>query len=233
MNFGGTQSVFIDNNIFGAFEDPATPQQINGQNLVVNGDTSKASQLYLVSSATAALPTSLLPSGVSFCQCQFLQWGYWGGDLLTGNPNNDLLSRVDHGNINFWVAGVPTSVGDLNALASQSATGTYTGHAIGSVFNGALNANYVAAGGFNGTYNFGTQSGTMTVSNFDGNTISVSGKAPLNGANYSFGIAKTGVAGSINGAFFGPKAAETGGNFNFHTTLGPTYIASGIFAGKQ
>ncbi len=135
MNFGGQQSVFVDDSIFGAFEDPATPQQMQ---LTGGGNTTPTGQLYLVSSATAALPTSLLPSGASFCQCQYLQWGYWGGDLRTGNPTNDLISRVDHGHINFWVAGVPTSVGDLNTLASQSATGTYSGAAIGSVFNGAI-----------------------------------------------------------------------------------------------
>jgi hypothetical protein len=231
MNFGGENSVFVDDNIFGAFENKGVPQQINGQQLTVGPDTSEASKLYLISSSTAALPTSLLPSGVSYCQCQFLQWGYWGGDLLTGNPNNDLVSRIDHGNINFWVGGVPTSIGDLNTLASQSVTGTYTGHAIGSVFNAG--SNYVAVGGFTGTYNFGTQIGTMSVSNFDGKNFSTTGSAPLNGGKYSFTVAQPGVAGTINGAFFGPKAAETGGNFSVHTTAGPTYLASGIFAGKK
>jgi hypothetical protein len=239
MNFGGQNSVFVDDNIFGATEDKATPQQINGKQLTVAGDTTQGGQLYLVSSATAALPTSLLPSGASFCQCQFLQWGYWGGDLLTGNVTNDLISRVDHGHINFWVAGVPTSVGDLNTLTSQSATGIYTGAAIGSVYNGATASNYVAAGGFLGTYNFGPQTGTLTISNFDGNSFSTGTKPvklPLTGANYTFTLAPTAtapIAGTINGSFFGPKAAETGGNFAVHTTLGPTYIASGIFAGKQ
>jgi hypothetical protein len=234
MNFGGQQSAFIDNNIFGANEDPATAQQINGKQLTVGGDTGAASQLYLVSSATGALPTSLLPSGVSFCQCQFTQWGYWGGDLLTGNPTNDLLSRVDHGHINFWVAGVPTPAGDLNSLASQSAVGTYTGAAIGSVFNAG--SNYVAAGGFNGTYNFGPQTGTLTISNFDGKSFSTGTtpvKLPLNGANYTFPVAQTGLAGTISGSFFGANAKETGGNFAVHTTLGPTYIASGIFTGSK
>ena len=233
MNFGGQQSTFVDDNIFGAFEDRSVPQQINGQQLTVAGDTSEASKLYLVSSATAALPTNLLPSGVSYCQCQFLQWGYWGGDLLTGNPANDLLSRVDHGHINFWVAGVPTSVGDLNTLASQSAIGNYTGHAIGSVFNGASNASYVAVGGFTGTYNFGTQIGTVSVNNFDGQNFSTTGSAPLSGGKYNFTVNQLGLAGTINGQFFGPNAKETGGNFAVRATVGPTYLASGIFAGKQ
>jgi len=127
---------------------------------------------------------------------------------------------------------VPTPIGDLNTLASQSTVGTYTGHAIGSVF--IAGANYVAVGGFKGVYNFGTQIGTMTVSNFDGNpAISVTGSAPLTNGKYTFALAQPGVSGSIAGSFFGPKAAETGGNFAFQRTIGPTYIASGIFAGKQ
>ncbi len=41
------------------------------------------------------------------------------------------------------------------------------------------------------------------------------------------------IAGAINGGFYGQMAAETGGNFAFHTTAGPTYLTSGIFAAKQ
>jgi hypothetical protein len=232
MNFGGTKSVFIDDNIFGAFESNSAPQQINGQPLQVDGSTNHAGQLYLLSSAAAALPTGLLPSGASFCQCQYLQWGYWGGDLLTGNSSDSTVSRIDHGHINFWVAGTPTPAGDLNTLASQNASGTYSGAAIGSVNNAG--ARYVAAGGFTGMYNFGTHAGTWSITNFDGHSFSVSGTAPLTGSNYSFGGSAKGFAGAVNGSFYGPMAAETGGNFSFHSTVpGTTYLASGIFAGKR
>jgi hypothetical protein len=214
MNFGGQQSAFIDNNIFGAAEDPATTQQINGQQL------SQSGQLYLISSASATLPTSLLPSGVSFCQCQFLQWGYWGGDLTDNS-----LSRTDHGHINFWVAGIPT------VTTPTSGIGTYTGHAIGSVFNNG--SNYVAAGSFGGTYNFATQSTTFGVSNFDGKSFAAIGAANRTGANYTFGVSGSGLTGTMNGTFFGPAAAETGGNFSVKATSGATYLASGIFVGKQ
>ncbi len=229
MNFGGTQSVFVDDNIFGAFENTAAPQQINGQPLQVDGSTKHAGQLYLVSSATATLPTALLPSGASFCQCAYLKWGYWGGDLRTDNASNNTLSRIDHGHINFWAAGTPTPAGDLNTLASQSASGTYNGAAIGSVDNAG--ARYVAAGGFTGTFNFGTHTGTWALNNFDGHSFSTAGTAT--GSNYSFSGAAGGFAGSVNGSFYGPMAAETGGNFSFHTTTGPVYLASGIFAGKR
>lgn len=227
----GGREAFVDNNTFTALESQVNPQQINGQTLVVNGSQPKAGQLYLASSGVALPPTSLLPSGVSYCQCQFLQWGYWGGDLLTGNATDSTISRVDRGHINTWVAGVPTPLSDLNSLVGQSATGTYTGHAIGSVYNNG--SSYIAAGGFNGTYNFGTHAGTMTISNFDGRTFSASGTVPLTGANYTFGITSAGIKGSINGTFYGPKAAETGGGFAVQTTAGPTYLASGIYAGKQ
>src|SRR5439155_26459596 len=121
---------------------------------------------------------------------------------------------TDRGHINTWVAGVPTPIGDLNTLAAQAVTGNYAGHAIGSVFNNG--ASYLAAGGFNGTYNFATQNGTFAISNFDGHTFAASGKAPLTGAAYTFSLAAPGVTGSVNGPFYraGANAAkETGGSF--------------------
>jgi phosphatidylethanolamine-binding protein (PEBP) family uncharacterized protein len=229
MQFGGLTGApgaqaYVDDSTFAAAESQVNPQQIT-----INGTASQPTgQLYLASSGAAGAPASLLPSGVSYCQCQYLQWGYWGGDL---NSTVSGAARIDRGHINTWVAGVATSAGDLGTLANQSASGTYSGHAIGSVFNNG--ASYVAAGGFNGTYNFGTQIGTMAINNFDGHSFSATGKAPLNGANYNFGVTSPGATGTINGTFFGPMAKETGGSFAVQTTIGPKYLASGIFAGKQ
>ncbi len=226
-NAGGLQA-FVDNNIFAALESQVTPQQIT-----INGTASQPTgQLYLTSSGAAGTPTSLLPSGVSYCQCEHLQWGYWGGDLITGNPENASTPRIDRGHINTWVAGVPTSLSDLNSLQGVSATASYTGHAIGSVFNNG--ASYVAAGGFNGTYNFGTKSAVMNVTNFDGRSFSATATAPLTGPNYAFSSPSPFGTTSINGTFYGPAAAETGGNFAFQSATGlPTYLASGIYAGKK
>ena len=185
MQYGGLTGTaggqaFVDNNNFAALESQTNPQQI-----VVNGNAVQPNgQLYMVSSGAAGAPATLLPAGASYCQCQYLQWGYWGGDLTTANTSQSGAPRIDRGDINTWVAGVATPLSDLNSLISQSATATYTGHAIGSVFNNG--ASYVAAGGFTGTYNFGTQTGTMAVNNFDGHNFVASGKAPLTGANYTF-----------------------------------------------
>ena len=68
----------------------------------------------------------------------------------------------------------------------------------------------------------------------------VSGKATTAGGGTQYSVPITTItqqrvpiAGGINGSFYGPMAAETGGNFNFHTTAGPTYLTSGIFAAKS
>jgi hypothetical protein len=98
------------------------------------------------------------------------------------------------------------------------------------VFNNGQS--YVAAGGFNASYNFGTQTGSMAVTNFDNHNFAASGAAPLTGANYGYTVSSPGATGTINGTFYGPMAAETGGSFAVKTTVGPTYLASGIFAGK-
>ena len=198
---------------------------------VVNGNPAQAAQLYLLSSGAAPPPTSLLPPGASYCQCQYLQWGYWGGDITTANPAG---LRIDRGGINFWAAGPVTPNTDINMLAKQGAVGNYSGHLLGSVFTAG--AQYVAAGGLNASYNFGTNVGMFSVVNYDNGRFSFTAKGSpvISGATYKFGITNVaGLAGSINGSFYGPLAAETGGNFNFHTTTGPTYLTSGIFAAKR
>ena len=191
-----------------------------------------------MSSGAAPPPNSLLPAGASYCQCQFLQWGYWGGDISSANPSGAATPRIDRGGINFWVAGQPTLSTDINTLVANPVVVTYTGHVIGSVFNNG--AQYVAAGGLSGTYTFATQMGSFLVSNYDGQSFTIKGKLPTNasGTQYTATISTTTnqklpITGTFNGSFYGALAAETGGNFNFHTTVGPTYLTSGIFAAKR
>ena len=217
IQFGGAaaNSAFINDSIYGAAE--SQPQ---------------SNQLYFVSQGAAPPPNSLLPANTSYCICQYLQWGYWGGDITSSTGG---VSRIDRGGINFWVAGQPTPNTDINNLAAQGATGSYSGHLIGTVFNNGQQ--YVAAGGLNATYQFGTQMGSFSVNNYDGRSFATPlGKVPLNGANYTAGINNPSgqpISGAFNGSFYGPSAANTGGNFNFHTTAGPTYLTSGIFAAAK
>jgi hypothetical protein len=230
-NFTNTRlsSTFIDNNNFSAVENQSTPSQVNGTNIQLNGDPTQASRIALVNGNTVT-PSSLLPNGL--CQtCQFLQWGYWTGELDTPDSTGTTVTRLDRAHINTWIAGSPTSIADIATLKGAAVIGTYSGNSIGSVFNNGQS--YIASGGFNGTYNFGTQTGTLGITNFDGHSFAATGSAPLSGANYAYDVSTAGATGKIRGSFFGPMAAETGGSFAFQTTAGPAYIASGIFAGKR
>ena len=110
-----------------------------------------------------------------------------------------------------------------------SGVGTYNGVAVGTVLNNG--ATYLAGGGFNQTYNFGTLTGTANITNFDGANYS----AALTGSRTIFTGDLSGVAnrtGFLAGTFFGPSAAVTGGGFAIQNTSGPPYVVSGAFAGK-
>jgi len=86
------------------------------------------------------------------------------------------------------------------------------------------------------TYQFAKQMGTFALNNYDCRSFTLSGSAPLTGSKYTVGInSRQGlpITGAVNGSFYGPAAANTGGNFNFHTTAGPIYLTSGIFGAKR
>jgi hypothetical protein len=221
MQYGGltgtaTGQAFVDDNTFAATENQAVSPRSSG---------------YFASSGAAGVPTALLQqSGATACQCQYLKWGYWGGDVPMTSIDST-FTRVDSGHINTWVAGVPTPLGDLTTLNRQSATANYAGHLLGSVFNNGQS--YVAAGGFTGAYNFGRQTGSIT-GTFDTHPFTASGAIPVSPAGYTFGIASPALTGTLHGNFYGPMAAETGGNFAVHSVAGlPTYLGSGIFAGAK
>ena len=217
---------YIDDNLYAALESPVTPSTIDGSPLLINGDPLQASHIYVVTSDAVGTTAQL-------CQCAFLHWGYWGGEVDTPTTNGNGIARSDVGHINTWIAGQPTPVGDLATLASQNFQGTYNGHLMGSVFNNG--AHYMASGGLTATFNFGTQTGNFAVSNYDGRSFSepIPRSGNLNGAGYQFQFAGGGIAGKVQGSFFGHLAAETGGNFAFQATTGPTYFTSGIFAAKR
>jgi len=106
--------------------------------------------------------------------------------------------------------------------------GTYNGVAVGAVLNNG--ASYLAGGGYNQTYNFGTLTGAANITNFDGANYSAS----LTGSGTIFTGNLTGPAnrtGALAGTFFGPNAAVTGGGFAIQNPAA-TYVASGAFAGR-
>jgi hypothetical protein len=73
----------------------------------------------------------------------------------------------------------------------------------------------------------------VAISNFDGRNFSGAVQAIGNGY-YLGNLSGSGLAGQAVGQFYGPGAPETGGMFGVHSPAGvPTYLASGIFAGRR
>ncbi|HJU19890.1 MAG TPA: hypothetical protein VJ770_25845 [Stellaceae bacterium] len=218
---------YIDANHFAALESPTAPSQINNAPLTINGDPLQASHVYMVTSGT-------VPGAISVCQCQYLQWGYWGGELDTPNTAGNAPMRADVGHINTWLAGTPTSPSDIATLAGTNITGTYNGGMTGAVSNNG--AQYLASGNFTATYNFAQRSGSLAINNYDGRSFPAMpfSRVSANGANYSITVpSSTTFTGRINGSFYGPMAQETGGNFALQGPPGSNYLTSGIFAGRR
>jgi hypothetical protein len=227
LNFGGqNRSAFVDDNNFGAIESQTTASQVNGLKVQLNGDPSAAAALALVTSAT--VPSSALLANGLCQQCQFLQWGYWTGQVDLPTANGNAIAGTVTSHINTWVAGIPT------VELPTSGVGTFTGNALGSVYNNG--ASYLAAGGFTNTYDFGARAGKVSFSNFDGKNFG--GRVTAAGiagrpSSYSGSLSGAGLAGAVQGTFFGPGAPETGGAFAVQSVAGSPYLASGIFAGRR
>lgn len=218
---GGTNARqgYINDNLFGSLESPG------GAGSSVNGNNATSANLYMVN-ANAVPNNPLLPNGL--CQCQYLQWGYWGGELDTNDSGG---ARADVAHINSWVAGVPTSPTDIGNLITMGATASYAGNAFGAVNSNG--ANYLASGAFTQSYNFGTRTGTVAVNNFDGRNFSGSVTGTRSGPAFAGTLSGTNLSGNTLGSFFGPNAAETGGTFAVKSTTGLPYVAAGVFAGKK
>jgi trimeric autotransporter adhesin len=170
-----SRSAFIDNNNFGALENPYVASTLNGRALpTINSTTGSnfAPSLGMVTSTTVPNAiNSILPSGVTPCACQYLQWGYWTGTVAETNSSNTAVNRYDVGYT--WMAGQPT------VTMPTTGTGTYSGAAIGTVNNNG--AAYLAGGGFSQTYNFSSNTGNVSITNFDGTNYSAT-ETPQRGA---------------------------------------------------
>jgi trimeric autotransporter adhesin len=234
MNFGTSsgrnfsRSTFIDNNTYGAVDSATVPWTFNSTTLPIptlGGPPAPTGAIVTSGTVPGAANGLFAAAGATPCNCQFLQWGYWSANIPQTDSNGN-VTRNDRSFINTWLAGQPT------VTLPASGTASYNGAAIGTVTN-AGNA-YLAAGQYRGVFNFGANSGSVAISNFDGRNLSGTvGISQSSGVNvFSGNISGTNLAGQTLGGFFGPGAQETGGTFAFKNTTGPTYIASGIYAGR-
>jgi hypothetical protein len=188
-----------------------------------------------VGANTTAFLTSISDSTVHPCACESTQWGFWSAFNGAKNTNGSLQFE-DQGALLLWVAGVPATAGTL----PTTGTATYTGHAIANIANGTSGLTYLAAGAFTGVANFGTQTGSITITGLDGTNYS--GTATQVGQSVSFGGLLTGSNGGrtakIAGSFFQggatnltPAYGEVGGSLILNGT--GNYLGAGIFAARK
>jgi len=230
--FGGSSpsstNAFIDDRFFFA----------GSQSVLIDGVSAGSGLLGLVTSS-ALQHNGFLPAGVSFCNCQYLTWGFFGGQRLATAPAGPEIAQAELGT---WVVGLPSNAAQLVGIATQTAT--YSGHAIAGVVNGP--DVYQAVGSIALTLSFGAglySLDSVTIANFDGFTLTgtntagpqFSGNLYTNVGQFTISGTKPGVGvvnANIKGAFFGPGTPpeNTGGKVNMS---GTGYKAAGTYAAAR
>jgi hypothetical protein len=221
------QSAFIDDKRFAMREANSSAGTYNGDPIVT--------QTSMVTHSAVATPTSILPSGVSFCECQYLTWGYWQGDL--NYQTGPRAGQRDYVTLGTWVTGNVTANVDL----PLSGTATYAGHIIGNVENDA-GRSYVAVGNYSNAWNFGSREGNLNITNFDGANYAGSTSGSPGTSNFSGNFTGTSAgatnrSGQLWGAHFNAPggdgaAAYQAGNFKLNSSE-TNYKAAGTFAAQR
>ncbi|HUA54741.1 MAG TPA: FecR family protein [Candidatus Sulfotelmatobacter sp.] len=242
--FNGGRSAFITDQLFAARDtlagDGVSPTS------TANGSTVSFNRLFLVSSSTVPIDfQTFAGQGVTACTCSFMQWGWWIGEVQNGGGGQ--FERF----LGTWVVGNLPNASEI----PQTGMATFNGHAIATVTYGPAGASvnsgqvgrYIAAGNYQQVWNFGSASGTATISNFDrggapgaaGLNLTGTVSAPgglSNQVNFTGSVAGGGVSGPLAGSFYkniktGDPTAGVGGSFALSGTINSKfYGAGGTFA---
>ncbi|MBP7066324.1 FecR domain-containing protein [Ferrovibrio sp.] len=235
LSFGSTtgtsagSSAFVNDKIYAARDIPTSTSS------TYNTSTTIDNRGIMVTHSLAQVSSNALPSGVTLCSCDYLQWGWWITDIRhTSGATNNERDRV---HLATWVAGVLPNMAEI----PTTGTASYNGHVAGNVNNNG--ARYVAFGTYNQSWNFGTKTGTATITNFDNlgsitgslsaRSITDSVNQPTNNRDFSGALSGTGISGQLAGSFFkgGTDAVKAAaGNF---TLTGTNYQAAGTFAAQK
>ena len=243
--FGGEASVsrgtYIDDDTYGAVATGPTNGRGSPQTTLTT-DTGKVIEhskttpgTYMISSTAVPQPQLFAASGVTECECRFLEWGWWGTATDFDDPSLSENVR-DFAHLGTWVAGDVTPDAELPTVG----TGSYAGHVVGNVVapaEGGARSRYVAVGQLGLDYDFGARSGRLSVNNFDGKNFSgdvVGGRASDGVSNQFNGtLSGSGLRGSTSGAFArGPNGPAQGvlGSFDVR---GGGYKAVGTYVGER
>lgn len=182
----------------------------------------------------AAPAVGLLPSGVRYCDCPAVKFGWWGGRI---NFEDGADRNADDVFPGTFVVGLLPDIADI----PTSGTASYAGHAAAAINDGT--STYASVGGFTMNWNFATRTGQATISNLDGRSYAAGNlAAPVDNARDFHGTltqtAGTDVAnpasGPMDGSFFSDGSnpvRDTGGQFSVESTAG--YRATGSFAATR
>lgn len=215
------QSAYADYNNFGgsaAHDKTGKPlSTINGMAI-----TNHTGAMVTVTPQTAR---TLAPDNGStttnFCECDYTRWGLWGSQSTQQQYYDTALG--------FWVAGRPTTVGEVPTQGQA----TYGGHVIAHIENNG--SSYVASADFSNTVNFGSRTGQVTVTGLDNTNYAGQVQFMQDPRNFTGSLAgSTGERQmALTGSFFRGVSSPVGEMGGAVGLTGTNYLGSGIFAAKM
>lgn len=178
-----------------------------------------SSEAYMVSSAVVPARIFNGDTTAAICNnCDFMTWGWWG---KASGPES--FYSVHLGN---WIIGKQPE----NSALPTSGTATYNGNAVGTVLNDG--AQYIATGTMTSTMNFGTRSGTVSVSNYDSKNFSAGVNFGTGAATFSGNVTSGVASGTVTGAFAANGTDPVQGIMGNFTVTDGSWGSTGIFAGS-
>lgn len=227
------RAAFIDDDTYAArdAENRSETYVYTDSEVKVEHHSGQNPNTYVIPSTLVTTADDAIMAVATECTCAFLEWGYWGTQM-NYNDSSDALeeaaNRHDAFHLGTWVAGDVTNSSALPTTGSAS----YAGHAVGNVINN--NSQYLAAGNFNMTVDFGRRTGSASVTGFDGRSFGaeLTEHDIASGNHFAGAISEQAITGTMNTSIVGgPNSNHQGAIGNFNAADG-NWAANGIVAGE-
>jgi hypothetical protein len=175
-----------------------------------------------------------LPTGVNYCACAFLEWGFWNAQGTIVDPETGAAGTIAINNGTWAVAKDHSTIAELNTLGNVSAT--FNGHAVGTYSDPSANISpTVTAGNMQMNWSFGNRTGTIAITNFGGQNLNgvIIGDPSVPGFIGNLSGSTAGTTGVATGSFVNEgNVIASGVHGNFGATNG-TWTGTGIFMGQR
>jgi len=173
-----------------------------------------------------------LPAGVAYCECDFLDWGFWSASASVTNGVSTATFDVQNGT---WavadITGNPALEG-LGVAEDVSTYATYSGHAIGTATDGVNS--YTAAGGLDMEWSFANRAGYMWINDFDGRDFQGSLFGDPSTPYFGGSLSDSYVGGgSVRGGFANDGTTPAAGVLGDFHLFDNTWEATGVFVGER